>query len=442
MVALFKNQRKAVRTPRVNFYLEHRKDKEGKLITVDVPIIFSVSFGGRYKSFTGHRIDSDYWDADKQKIKAGYVHSARINKLLKDLKTELEIICYNAWEKNNLITSQYIAGKLGKNQQSVLTFFPCFDEYIEENKKVWASGTVTKFETIKSHLEEFGKKTHIALSFDGMDETFFKKLIDFYFDDKKFINSYVRKNLSFIKSFLIWAEDKGYNKKPDFRKSCKLVSGQKKEKTDQALIALEIKEFITLYNYIPKLEGHQRAKDYLILACTTGLRFSDIANLKKSDINFNQGYLNYLSIKTGERSMVPFNDFSREILMKYKDSPNHNEKGFEMAFPAISNQKTNKALKELAKDAGITDIKIRIRHVRNKRIEEEIPKYKLISTHSGRKTFVQFNMWLEVRSEITMGMTGHSDHKMMENYYNVNMDMKRDAMGKFTMKNLASRLQN
>ncbi len=451
MVALFKNQRKAVRTPRVKFYLERRKGKDGEVITVDVPIIFSVSYGGRYKSFTGIRIDADLWNQQGQRIVASHTHATRLNKALSKLKSELEGVCYDAWDKGERLSPAYISGRLKKNQQSAGNFFQYFDEYIKEGGTKWAKGTTTKFTTLKSHLMEFGRKCHTGIAFDLMDEVFFKKLADFYFDAKKttpegevakFYNPYIKKNFSFIKSFLIWAEEKGYNKNPDFRKYCKLETGKKKQQADINIIALTIREFLLMYNYSPVSESHKRAKDYLILACATGLRFSDIANLKKGDVDYHQGVIKCVTLKTGDTAIIPFNEFSRMILEKYKNTPNYNSKKQEMAFPCISNQKMNEAVKAFAKDAGVTDMVSKVQFYKNERKETVTPKYKLISTHTGRKTFISLNVWLGVKSEITMGMTTHSDHSMMEQYYQVNLEMKKDAMKLFSIKNLKQHAKN
>ena len=82
----------ATRTPRVRFYLEKRKNKKtGELIIKDVPIRFSLSYGGRYMSFTGHRIDSNLWD--KGRVKSSHSHASQINKALSDFKKELEDLC-------------------------------------------------------------------------------------------------------------------------------------------------------------------------------------------------------------------------------------------------------------------------------------------------------------------------------------------------------------
>jgi integrase len=426
------------RIPRVKFYLEKRKDKKtGSLIEKNVPVIFSLSYGSRFLSFTGVRIDEKLWDKEKQRVKASHTRAANINKQLSDLKNELEDICYKAWDKKINLSPGYISSKMTKNQRSKKGFFGHFDEFIEAGRKKWQNSTVKKFTTIKNHLEEFAEKTKFRMDYDALDKKFLERLMDFYFDEKKYLNSYVRKNVKFIKQFLIWATEEGYNINLEFRK-WKVETGTKKETNADNMISLSPTEFFTIYNKEVITEKFQRAKDYLTLACSTGLRWSDVANLKKSDIDYKAGIISITTIKTGDRAIIPFNDFSREVLLKYKDIPNYNKNGVEMAFPVISGQKMNVALKELGEFAGLTDNVTIVKQKRNQRIETVSPKYKLISTHIGRKTFVTFNVLLGVSAEVTMGLTTHHSHETMEKYYTVNIDMKRNAMDKFNKENLKS----
>jgi integrase len=424
------------RIPRVKFYLEKRIDKTTKkLIETDVPIVFSLSYGSRFKSSTGYRTDSKLWDQGKMKLKASHTHAAQINRQLLDLKKELEDICYNAWSDKKTLSPAYISSKMSKNQHSKKGFFAHFDEFIEQGKKKWQNNTVKKFTTIKNHLEEFSEKTRFRMEYDALDKKFLQQLIDYYFDEKKYINSYVRKNVRFIQQFLIWATDQGYNINESFRK-WKVETGTKKETNADNIISLSPTEFFKIYNKNVTTERLQRAKDYLTLACFTGLRWSDVANLKKSDIDYKAGIISITTIKTGDKAIIPFNDFSREVLLKYRNTPNYNKNGIEMAFPVVSGQKMNVALKDMAEKAELTDLVTIVKQKRNQRIETVLPKYKLLSTHIGRKTFITLSVLLEIQSEVTMGLTTHHSHETMEKYYSVNMDMKRNAMKKFNKVNL------
>ena len=252
---------------------------------------------------------------------------------------------------------------------------------------------------MKNHLQTLSTDKRIKIDYDSLDADFFQKLLDFYFDPKRnFINSYVMKNIKLIIQFLIWATKMGYNKNLDF-KEWKLETGNKRESSKNKAIALTNEEFFRFWKMKFRNESMQRTRDFLILACSTGLRFSDIQALKKSDVDFVQGIITCTTQKTGDEAVIPLNIFSQTILEKYRLLPNYDSKGVEMAFPTISNQKTNKALKQLAKKAKINQMVTIVHYQRNKRIDEVKPKYDLISTDIGRKTYVTLLVWLGIESE-------------------------------------------
>jgi hypothetical protein len=85
-----------------------------------------------------------------------------------------------------------------------------------------------------------------------------------------------------------------------------------------------------------------------------------------------------------------------------------------MFFPVISGQKMNVVIKDLGELAGLTEMVTIVKQRRNQHIEKTVPKYKLITTHIGRKTFITLSVLLEIQSEVTMGLTTRHSHETME----------------------------
>jgi integrase len=98
-------------------------------------------------------------------------------------------------------------------------------------------------------------------------------------------------------------------------------------------------------------------------------------------------------------------------------------------------------LKKLAKEAKLTEPVTITTYKRNKRIDTVKAKHELISTHIGRKTFITFNVILGVQAEVTMKLTGHKSHKMMEQYYNIQFEQRKEAMNLFSKENLQSKIK-
>ena len=67
----------------------------------------------------------------------------------------------------------------------------------------------------------------------------------------------------------------------------------------------------------------------------------------------------------------------------------------------------------------------------NERIDEVTPKYALLSTHAGRRTFICNALALGIPAQVVMKWTGHSDYKAMKPYIDIADDIKANAMNKF-----------
>lgn len=88
-------------------------------------------------------------------------------------------------------------------------------------------------------------------------------------------------------------------------------------------------------------------------------------------------------------------------------------------------------LKELAELAGIDEPIRETYYKGNKRIDEVTPKYALLGTHAGRRTFICNALSLGIPAQVVMKWTGHSDYKAMKPYIDIADDIKANAMSKF-----------
>ena len=171
----------------------------------------------------------------------------------------------------------------------------------------------------------------------------------------------------------------------------------------------------------------ERVRDVLLFCCFTGLRHSDVYNLKRSDVK--DEHIEITTIKTADSLIIELNDHSKAILEKYKDIPFKNDK----ALPVVSNQKMNEYLKELGELAEIDEPVRETYYKGNERIDEVTPKYSLLCTHTGRRTFICNALALGIPVQVVMKWTGHSDYKAMKPYIDVADEIKINAMNKFNL---------
>ncbi|MEG1763319.1 MAG: site-specific integrase, partial [Bacteroidales bacterium] len=169
-------------------------------------------------------------------------------------------------------------------------------------------------------------------------------------------------------------------------------------------------------------------RDVFCFCCFTSLRYSDAYNLKRGNIKGE--VMEITTIKTADKLIIELNDYAKAILAKYKDVPFPNDK----ALPVVSNQKMNDYLKELGKLAGIDEVVQNTYYIGNKRIDESAPKYKLLGTHAGRRTFICNALALGIPADVVMKWTGHSDYKAMKPYIEIADSVKAKMMDKFNIK--------
>ncbi len=417
------------------FTLESRK-KDGVLIVENVPIRMRVNFASKRIEFTtGYRIDAAKWDADKQRVKNGCSNklkqsASEINASLLGYYTEVQEIFKKFEVEEIMSTPEQIKEafnalhrpieEVKPRKSTPNAFYKVFDEFVRDcgRQNDWTDSTYEKFAAVKNHLMNF----RTELTFDFFDEKGLNDYVTYLRDVKEMRNSTIGKQLSFLKWFLRWAFKKGLHQNNAYDSyKPKLKSTQKK------IIFLTWEELNKLREFeIPAAkQALDRVRDVFLFQCFTGLRYSDVFNLRRSDIKGD--HIEVTTVKTSDSLIIELNKHSKAILDKYKDVAFEDDK----VLPVITNQKMNDYLKELAELAGI-DEPVRQTYYRgNERIDEVTPKYALLGTHAGRRTFICNALALGIPPQVVMKWTGHSDYKAMKPYIDIADDIKANAMSKF-----------
>jgi integrase len=238
-------------------------------------------------------------------------------------------------------------------------------------------------------------------------------------------NTTILKYISYVRWFLRWASNNSYysgNLHNTFRPKLKGTNIGIKE-----VIYLEWEELLELYSFkFPASKTSLPAvRDVFCFCCFTGLRYSDVAKLKKSDVKEN--YITVITQKTIDSLIIELNKYSRAILKKYEKVGLPND----MALPVISNVKMNEHLKEMGEAVGLNSPQRIVYFKKSQRYEEVLPKYALLTTHCGRRTFIVNALRLGVPAEVIMKWTGHSDYEAMKPYVKIVDKLKTSEMEKF-----------
>ncbi|MCC8426587.1 site-specific integrase [Mucilaginibacter sp. UR6-11] len=292
--------------------------------------------------------------------------------------------------------------------------FDFMDKYITDHEPRRAKGSLSVYKSVKTHLQNYQNSTGDKVRFESINKAFFERFQSFLISDGKLNNTTIAKVLSTLKTFLSYAEENDILVNGNYRKF-----QIKREKLE--VIALTNDEFTALLEKdFTENKKFDRVRDIFCFSCATGLRVSDLIQLKREHIKKDEIKLTVKKTKT--ELIIPLNKISAGILDKYKDQAK--------PLPMISSPKLNEYIKEACEAAGIDD-QIEIVRFRGANRETTIyPKYKLIRIHTGRKTFVTLSLEKGMSAEQVMAITGHSDYSSFKRYVDITKKLSKVVMAK------------
>lgn len=379
---------------------------------------------------TGYNVNINGWNSETQRCKKNSYHDKQnisATYLNKEINTIEEVIsgCFEHFEQLEQVPSKdqlkelidIRTGKI-KPKEDKDNFLVVFDAYIakNENNEKWSYNTSRRVKVVRNQIKQFDKNCKLS----DFDSNMIDRLLSFFFKIGN-NNDTILQKLKVIKAVLGYAISQKIIDKSSFLGTKVELKTAKKN-----IVFLTWEELMRIYNYDFSNTPHlDNVRDVFCFCCFTSLRYSDVANLKHSNIVDNA--INITTIKTADTLSIELNKFSKSILDKYEGQVF--KKG--RVLPVISNQKMNDYLKEIAKICEI-DTPITITTFKGtKRVETIVPKYELISSHAGRRTFISNAIMLGIPPEIVMKWSGHSDYKAMKPYIEIANEAKKKAMSLF-----------
>jgi len=428
-------------------------------------IRFRVTFNSqRLDLKTGCQlVDAKAWDDEAQLVKSGYKGpkgetALAINNELRNIKDQMDST-FKFFEAIDQIPTP---SQLQKKYEDRLNgsvpqkpapepkkerkpkehdFFKVYDMFLKEcgEKNAWTEATFEKMEAMRVDLTTFKKN----IKFSDLTEATLTEFVAYMRDSKKLRtprkkkgeredydqedlvglkNSTIEKKLGYLRWFLNWATDRGYNTNLDYKKfhpTLKMTQRKVIYLTKEEIARVRDLELSESQAYLDPI------RDIFLFCCFSGLRHSDVNNLRRSDIKGD--HIEVTTVKTADSISIELNKVTKAILEKYKDTPFKDNK----ALPNYTNQAMNRDIKELCKLAGINE-EIRVTTYKgNVRTDKIQPKWELVGTHTGRRTFIVNALSLGITPNIVMKWTGHSDYKAMKPYIDIVDSIKASSMTKF-----------
>ena len=297
----------------------------------------------------------------------------------------------NAILNNERINKEFVLGLYGSfiNPQIAVNESPLLIDYIDLFKKDKSLGlsTLPRLRTLKNWIAKFDKTINVS----DIDIKWIRKFAD-YSIDNKYSESTINKQVQLLKQILTFAENNSIKVKRN-------AFNYRLKKESTITHALNERELDLIFNLKGLSEGLDNSRKLFLIGCTTGLRISDLKRI--CNLQITDGFIHLTTQKTKQNIIVPINPKVEAFISEVKP---------------ITEQVFNRNIKTICKLAGINEmVDGYIRGNGNKRIFGSYHKYKLISSHTGRRSFCT-NLYGKLPTMVIMAITGHTTEKSFLTY--------------------------
>jgi integrase len=362
---------------------------------------------------TGEQIIPTKWNFENCRPKPSRI-DARAKNLtykLNDIEKKMQKAYDDHYEKYKRIIVAELKNELRtiarptvEESKKEKTLIEIAEEYVKLCNKKYL--TIKKYNTGINHLKEYEKSLKSTIYPEDITMVFyyaFTKWLEKQHKSKNTIGSQIKE----IKVFMNYANDRGYSNATAHMNKRFVVL---KEESDSIYLTEE--EILKIYNLELKEEYKLNIRDAFIIACYTGLRYSDLAQLGPDKFVDNGTKIKIKTIKTGENVIIPLHWTIMEIL-KRRDG----------VFPKIySDQFFNREIKLLAEKATITDLVSKSITRGGKHESKSFNKDKLVTVHTARRSFATNAFKAGVPPYSIMKITGHKTERAFRMYIKIDSE--------------------
>lgn len=151
-------------------------------------------------------------------------------------------------------------------------------------------------------------------------------------------------------------------------------------------------------------------RDMFVLSCQLGQRHSDMIRIQPK--NFNRNIFTIVQQKTGKKAVVDIDKYAIDKKTTYEILEKYN-----YYAPYIGSiNRYNKLIRELLQLIGFDDEVLLETKIRGEIKEEKFPRYRLITSHTCRRTFISNNVFRGIPEYQIRKASGHSDSRSFNKY--------------------------
>lgn len=393
-------------------------------------ILFKVCLKGgeRFVYSTGEKIDPQHWSKEagcpkamrgEVGIELSYI-AARIKQIEKAYTEIVRIAKLSATPLTRLYLKQELDRKVNGIDMVKTDLVSIINRHIESrtNDPTFGYATHTRYKNLAKLISEFDSIHSHSTTIADITKEWYFNFLNYLFEEKKYLDNTAGGVISKLKCVVNWA------------KRQKIVSGEIADSATYNLVTIsrETDKVSLTYQEILSLEAlslpadstQEKVRDLFLIGCYSGQRFSDYSVFDKSE--YRNGIIHKVADKTEFTSYIPVDDNPplKRLLEKYR-----------WKLPKISNQKFNDYIKEVARAAKINTPVKQTSFRGKEKIEYIQPKYKLISSHTGRRTFITLGSQNAMDQRSMMSITGIRKVDTLIKYNKVSEQGIREQISRF-----------
>jgi integrase len=368
-----------------------------------VPIYIRFKQGGfDVKVRSGFRVRIKHFNnaSGELRNKASFTNRDELDKKLRDLKSHILDI-FSVY--TGTLSKEWLETTINEfnnpTEEVQVTLFSFIQDYIDKAPVRIAPKTgkpvcykqIREYERTFYYLKGFAASKKVTLDFGDVD-------LDFYHDFVKYLQELglakntTGKKVQTLKIFLNAANDTGIQVNNAYRSHRFTAISEESESIYLTEVELQTIYALDLSNRI----GLDRVRDLFIVGCWTGLRYSDWGKVRSENID-DDGFLELKQEKTGGVVVIPLHQTVLDIMDKYNG----------VLPPVLTNQKFNETLKLIAEKAGLKETVHKAITRGGIKTSKAYPKYKLVTTHTARRSFATNLYKAGLPAYSIMQITGH-----------------------------------
>ncbi len=298
-----------------------------------------------------------------------------------------------------------------KEQRDKLDIYYQLDDYIESKKRKVSKATLTVYQNVKSHLRAFETYRKKKITFESLDFSFYEDFVDYLTFEHVHLRR--REIITGVKLNTIGKTIKhlrGFVKDRAKRKIIAPIdlTDFKIPEEESDAIYLTYDEIAQIYQTDLSRYPHlTEYRDLFVLACLTGLRFSDFSTLRPEDVQ--QDMLYKKQEKSDHWVIIPLRHEAKLIFTRQ----------FRDRIPELTNPEFNKHIKTVGELAGISK-PIKFSYKKGSQNVVTIkPKFDWITSHTARRSFCTNEFLAGTPVELIMKISGHKRTKDFYKYIRV-----------------------